>query len=77
MSVATWTAIAFGWISRHLLQSFLQQRAIGQCFGSHIYLLLLFLGVLPLAFADFTIALNIVALGRNIFRFRRTVEFED
>lgn len=71
------TAIVLGRISRHLLQSLLQQRAVSQRFGPCIYLLLLSLGLFLLAFSSLPITLDIVTLGRHVVWYWLAVEFKD
>ena len=61
----------------HLLESFPQQRAVGQCLGSYIYLLHLLLGLSSLALSALPIALNIGACSRKILWFWQAIKFED
>lgn len=64
-------------ISRHVPQGIFQQRAVSQCSSFGFYLLLLFLGLFPLAFSSPAVTLDIMTFSRHLFRLGTAVKSED
>jgi len=70
-------SVPIRFISRHVPEGIFQQRAVSQCSSSGFYLLLLFLGLFPLAFSSSAVTLDIMAFGRHVFRLGTAVKSED